>query len=67
MERKEDARAKGWVPAIVKNIETEHSPNDENEPEAPGWIFLSELFQQQDPLSKICSSWKDMILPPTFT
>ncbi|MGO9315556.1 MAG: MBL fold metallo-hydrolase [Syntrophobacteraceae bacterium] len=52
MERKEDARAKGWVPAIVKNIETEHSPNDENEPEAPGWIFLSELFQQQDPLSK---------------
>ena len=52
MERKEDARAKGWVPAMVKNIETGHLPNDDNEPEPPGWIFLSELFQQQDPLCK---------------
>ncbi len=52
MERKEDARAKGRVPAMVKIIETEHLPDNENEPEAPGWIFLSELFQQQNPLCK---------------
>ncbi|MGA2401889.1 MAG: MBL fold metallo-hydrolase [Syntrophobacteraceae bacterium] len=37
---------------MVKNFEAEHSPNDENEPEQPGWMFLSEIFQQQDPLCK---------------
>ncbi len=37
---------------MVKHIGTQHLPNDENEPEPPGWIFLSELFQQQDPLCK---------------
>lgn len=35
---------------IVKDIEGEHGPNQEDELEQPGWMFLSEIFQKPDPL-----------------
>lgn len=52
MEHKEDAAAKRKVSAMVVNIEGKHLPHNEHEPDQPCWMFLSEVFQQEDPLFK---------------
>ncbi|MHC1730098.1 MAG: MBL fold metallo-hydrolase [Syntrophobacteraceae bacterium] len=49
MEPSKEQNSKGWVPMIVKDTEGEHGP-DENEPEQPDWMLLSDIFQHQDPL-----------------